>query len=151
MLNKYQFSSNPLPYGDAVTVNEFVLTVINDGQLNDHHFKNLQVELYKKYLNGTYDEFDTHRIFFNLIPILSKFYAETQCSDGDCIPLDLNMRHHIADELLSHYTEDFEYHPNGGYLGVGEIEKTKNIDSGFGDNINFEYVSDNGQLCFLAG
>lgn len=90
---------------------DVVLFAINTSELYRNTFLGISKNLYKKYLHNDYDEFQAKRAFEHTIPkIMQMYHKEINPS----IRLNAAMKEIVTQELLNHYTGDFELHPDGG-------------------------------------
>lgn len=90
---------------------DVALFAINTGELYRNTFLGIAKNLYKKFLQNDYDEFQAKRAFEHTIPkIMQMYHREIDSS----MRLNAAAKEIVAQELLDHYTEDFRLHPNGG-------------------------------------
>lgn len=90
---------------------DLALWAINTGELFRSTFSGIQKNLYKKYINGELAEAQAKKAFINTIPKVLKMHnSESKFK----YTLNNSEKEVVAEELLCHYTMDFELYPNGG-------------------------------------
>lgn len=90
---------------------DVALFAINTGELYRNTFIGIAKNLYKKFLQNEYDEFQAKRAFEHTIPRIMKMYHKEIDSS---VKLNAAAKEIVSQELLNHYTGDFQLHPNGG-------------------------------------
>lgn len=97
-----------------IEIEELNLYAVNTSELYRRYFYPIQKNLYKKYLNGTYNPLLAQKNILNIIKEIEKHYIKEFCTHDFKFNFNADEKKALANEILKHYTADFfEYQKMG--------------------------------------